>query len=185
MTDYDYDTLNERKWEYPSDYGGFSPVDDVVIAGQSRDSECLERSNYETIFKHLKDLETKLSDQDPELYDQAYALNDGDLFIYDYRAGHWAVGWVETMLMSKHAPDDLQMAVVEVIDCLAEYPCFDDEHYSELEHEETTDYWADLDTSERVEIIQKHGGNIFAARHDYLNENADPTGSVFDYLRTP
>ena len=182
---YKYDTLNERKWEHPSDYGGFSPVGDAVIAGQSRDSDALERSNYETIFDHLKDEETRLSELDPDAFDKAYDLNDGDLFIYDYRAGHWAVGWVETMLMSKHAPDCLQMVVVSVLDAMADYPVFDESHFSELEWTEAGDYWESMPISERVKIISDHGGNIFAARHDHLNENADPTGSVFDYLRTP
>jgi hypothetical protein len=182
---YDYDTLNERKWEYPGDYGGFSPVDDVVIAGQSRDSDCLERSNYETIFDHLKTTEETLSFQFPDEFEKAYALNDGDLFIYDYRAGHWAVGWVETMLMSQHAPDCLQMEVVSVLNALADYPVFDDSHFSELEWTESNDYWADLSVGDRVEIIQEHGGNIFSARYDHLTENADPNGMVLDYLRTP
>ena len=183
--EYAYDILNERKWEHPSDYGGFSPLNDAVIAGQSRDSDCLERSNYETIFAHLKGVEEQLADQDPDMYEQAYALNDGDLFIYDYRAGHWAVGWIETMLMSQHAPDDLQMAVVEVLSVMADYPVFDESHFSELEFTEAGDYWESMSVSERVEIIRDCGGNIFAARHNYVNENADPSGMVHEYLVSP
>ena len=182
---YAYDTLNERKWEHPSDYGGFSPDDDVVIAGQSRDSDCLERSNYETIFKFLKDEETRLAELDPDGYEKAYDLNDGDLLIYDFRAGHWAVGWVETILMSKHAPDCLQMVVDSLLNAMADYPVFDEEHYSELEHTEAGEYWESMGVGERVELIQDNGGNIFAARHDYVNELADPSGSLVDYLRTP
>jgi hypothetical protein len=182
---YEYDTLNDRRWEHPSYYGGFSPIDDVVIAGQSRDSDCLERSNYETIFAHLKLMEETLSKQYPEAFSKAYKANEDALLIYDFRARHWAVGWVETLLMSQHAPDCLQMEVVAVLDAMADYPYFDESHYEELEWNEVNDYWASMGVGERVEIIQEHGGNIFAARHDYLSENADPSGSVFDYLRTP
>ena len=187
MTDqYEYQVLNDRRWKTPEYYGGFDPIDDVVIAGQSRDSDALERSNYETIFKFLQDTEDQLAKEYPEEFDQAYEKNDHDLLIYDFRASHWAVGWVETILMSRHAPDCLQMHVVSVLDALADYPVFDEEHYSELEWNEVQEFWErDLTIAERVELIREHGGNIFAARHDYLNESADPTGSFFDYLRTP
>lgn len=188
MTDqYEYQVLNERQWTTPEYYGGFDPVGDVVIAGQSRDSDALARSNYETIFKFLRDTEEQLA-EDPEYaaeFDAAYEKNDHELFIYDFRASHWAVGWVETLLMSRHAPDPLQRVVTEVIESMEVYPCFDEEHYSELEWNETQEYWESLSIGERVDLIREHGGNIFAARHDYLNENADPTGSLFDYLRTP
>jgi hypothetical protein len=186
MTDlYEYQVLNERQWETPEYYGGFDPVGDVVIAGQSRDSDALERSNYETIFKFLRETEERLAEEYPEEFDAAYEKNDFDLFIYDFRASHWAVGWVETLLMSRHAPDKLQMAVVSVLESMSDYPVFDEEHYSDLEYTETQEYWESLSVADRMDLIREHGGNIFAARHDYLSDSADPTGSLFDYLRTP
>jgi hypothetical protein len=183
---YEYQALNERQWNTPEYYGGFDPVGDVMIAGQSRDSDALERSNYETIFKFLRESEDQLAKEYPEEFDEAYKANGDELFIYDFRASHWAVGWVETLLMSRYAPDPLQRVVMEVIEQMEEYPCFDEEHYSELEWNEVQEFWArDFSIAERVDLIREHGGNIFAARHDYLNENADPSGSLFDYLRTP
>lgn len=182
--EYAYPELDARKWKHPADYGGFSPDDDVVIAARTRDSGTLERSNYETIFSHLKETEENLASQHPADFERAYDANNGDLLIYDFRAAHWAVGWVEYMLMSQHAPDSLQQAVASVLSALDDYPVFDEDHWSELEYNEVSEYWEGLTVADRLELIQDNGGNIFAARHDYLSEAADPSGSLYDRLRS-
>jgi hypothetical protein len=187
--EYEYNILNERKWYNPDSYYGFNPVDNVVIAVQMRDSDALERSNYERIFKDLRALEEKYADEHPDEYRTLLELEerDNDVYelIYDFRASHWAVGWVETLIMSKHAPNEIQMQVVSILEALADYPVYDEGHHSELEWSETAEYWEMMSVSERLEIIKKFGGNIFAARHDYLSESADPSGMVYEYLRTP
>ncbi len=42
--------------------------------------------------------------------------------------------------------------------------------------------WANMTLMDRVEAIQEAGGNIFAARFDYITEAADPSGSLLDHI---
>ena len=63
---------------------------------------------------------------------------------------------------------------------LENYPVLSDEHLTELEYEEAAEYWQRCSVSDRVEILQRFGGNIFQARRDTLPD--DPTGSILNYL---
>ena len=47
--------IDNYRWETPDYYGGFNPIGDIVVYSQNRDSTILEQSNYEQIFKHLKE----------------------------------------------------------------------------------------------------------------------------------
>lgn len=172
-------TLN--KWQHPSDYGGFSPAGDYMICGQSRDSDALERSNYRRIFADLIEKAESLGCQDNGIDGEG---NESDM-VYDFRAGHWAVGWVEQVLICSNAPQELIDFAESIQDALSSYPVYDESDFCELEFNEAADYWESLSVADRVEIIRDAGGNIFAARHDYVNEAADPNGLVYEYLRTP
>ena len=48
-----YESEILHRWSHPSDYGGHSPDGDYMMCGQSRDSDALERSNYERICEDL------------------------------------------------------------------------------------------------------------------------------------
>ena len=171
-------TYDLPQWTRPEDYGGFNPVGDYVIAVQTRDSDALECSNYRRIFADLIEKAEALGCQDSGIDGEG---EESDM-VYDFRAGHWAVGWVETVLICQNAPDELQAMAREILDALADYPIYDESDYSELEWEEVNNYWSSLSVRERVEYIRDNGGNIFAARHDYLSESADPTGSLFQSI---
>ena len=160
------------KWEHPSDYGGFSPDGDYMIAGQSRDSDALERSNYRTIFAALERESAKHAE--PE---------DGEAWVYDFRAGHWAVGWVEQLMIRQDAPESIISAAEEIEGALSNYPVFDEEDFCELEEEEAHQYWSGESLEYRVEMIQQWGTgecNIFAARHDYPPRDS----GIHEYLRS-
>ena len=165
-------------WEQPSYYGGFSPEGDFVIYGQNRDSSALERSNYQRIFEDLIEKAESLNCQENGIDGEG---DDSDM-VYDFRAGHWAVGWVETILICANAPDELQAMACEILGALSDYPVYDESHYSELEWNETQAYWESLPIRDRVEYIRDAGGSIFAARKDYISENADPDGSLFQAI---
>lgn len=134
------------QWKHPSDYGGFSPEGDFGVVGQTRDSEALDRSNYERIFEDLQAFAEQFGDA-PERDD----IESGDMpWVYDFRASHWAVGWVEYVLVRQDAPDALQGMVREILDALANYPVYDDEHFSQLEYEEReeAEEWEDEEEEE-------------------------------------
>ena len=140
-----------EKWEHPSDYGGFSSDGDYFVLAQTRDSDALERSNYERVFECLQDAAEAVAS--PES-------------VYDFRAGSWACGWIEYILIDKNAPESLIMEADEIMCALSEYPVFDDEHFSMLQMNEANDYWENLDVRSRGELLIELQCNvsIFAAR---------------------
>jgi len=172
---------NMETWNNPGSYGGFSPVGDFVVLGQSRDSDVLEQSNYATVFKALTDKAIELGCQDSGIDGEG----DQSDMVYDYRANHWAVGWVETLLICNNAPQELIDFADEIKAALADYPVYDEDDFSEREWEYATEVWNNCyDISERIELIKQFGnGNIFGARHEYIPE--DPSGMLFDALITP
>ena len=166
MNDYDL-----PQWEHPRDYGGFSPDGDYLIAAQNRDSDALERSNFDRIKADL------------EAFDERLQSDDCEYYVYTFTANHWAVGWVEYLLIKQDAPDALQRQAYEILGALSDYPVYDESHFSELEFNEASEYWEQLPVSERVELCQRFNCNIFSARHDWIPR--DDNGCLFDYLRTP
>ena len=178
MTDKTNNSQHLDQWERPSYYGGFNPVGDYVIYGQHRDSNALTRSNYQRIFEDLIAYAEKLGCQNNGIDGEE---EESDM-VYDFRASHWAVGWCETILICNNAPQALIDYADEINAAMSDYPVYDESHYSELEWDEVQTYWESLAISERVEYIRDGGGNIFAARLDYLSENADPSGSVFQSI---
>lgn len=95
---------------------GIGPV------GQHRDSDALDRSNFEVVTEDLR-----------ERYP-----DDFDIVSFS----HWAVGWVEEIVWNV-ANADLRAAVDIWRERLADYPVASDDHFSELETTELMDYLAD------------------------------------------
>jgi len=147
------------RWVRPDNYGGAQWPEYFVFLGQSRDSDALERSNFE----------------------QGLAALGGEsdtVLVVSER--HWAVGWVEWIAI--HESDTAALIAADSMACaLSDYPVLDEEHHSELEYNEVQEYWASLRVRERIELCAEHGLSIFAARRDYLPP--DDSGSLFDSLR--
>src|ERR1035437_3896091 len=79
---------NLKRWVYPSNYCGTDWSDYYVGLVRSCDSDCLERSNFDSLLELLGG-ETPERD-DCEEYDVIVAHDS-----------HWAVGWIETILVYK------------------------------------------------------------------------------------
>lgn len=86
----------------------------LVVYGQHRDSEQLVRSNFRSILK---------------------ALGGESRSVAIERFGHWAVGWVESILVSPGAKKKLERAQ-EVMEALRDYPVVDEEDYSQMQWDE-------------------------------------------------
>lgn len=188
--------LEERRWEYPPDYGGFSPDGDYVILSRHRDSNALEDSNYEAAFKSLQEVAEKFDpppddlddDRNVERWNYNYRTGENDPirserafgWVYDFRAGHWACGWVEYLLVREDAPDEIKQAAGEIICALSDYPVLDEEDFSKRENDEVNESWRWLSMRERMRLCAKHGTSIFAARRDTCPDNC----YIYDYLRT-
>jgi hypothetical protein len=163
--------LETTAWKTPTCYGGFSPVGDYVVLTQHRDSELLERVNWEVACESLK----------AEAYDDGEHDFASRPNSYHWRAGHWAVGWVEYLCVRQDAPDAVKTEAGEIVCALADYPILAEDKFSEREHAAVCTYWEGLDVSDRVRELQDAGLCIFAARRDCLPE--DPNGMLYESLR--
>lgn len=168
-----------QAWDTPSDYGGYDPVGHFGVLTKHRDSELLTRVNWDVACERLAEAAgieavPNLADvtedwgADPE---QAPA-------VYYWEAGHWAVGWVQYLMVRPDAPQAVLDEAEAIRDDLASYPILDEERYSETEWELMQDYWANASVRERLDYIRMNNErsygdvSIFAARRDYVPENS-------------
>jgi hypothetical protein len=167
--------LETTAWKHPRDYGGFSPDGDYCILSKHRESDALTRSNWDCISAELN----------AEPYDGGADDFSNRPITYHWRAGHWAVGWVEYLMLRADAPDAIKQTAGEIICALSDYPVYDEDHYSELEYTETAEYWEHMRVRDRFDAIKQSAStvSIFAARHATLP--ADDSGALFEYLRQP
>ena len=154
------DTLNELRWETPGSYMGHDPVGSVVAASIHRDSGTLERSNYECIKRSLAahtTIQCNYDDENPSA-------------VYTFSASHWAVGWVEYLIVPATASLDVLNDVAEIHNALSDYPVLDESHFSELEHDESHDAWVQSSLSDKIELCVQFGLSMFAARRETIPE---------------
>lgn len=149
-------------WSHPNDYGGFSPDGDLILLSRTRDSGALERSNWTQVGVALGAVAFDARDA------KAPRPN-----VYHWRAGHWACGWVEYLMIHADAPHDIIEQACAIRADLNDYLIFDEEHYSDLEADEGEAYWRSLSVRGRVELCQECGDSIFAARRTYPPENCE------------
>ena len=149
--DVDY---KDHHWVHPDSYAGHSPIGSVVVLNLTRDSSLLENNKTPDEWQ----------DENPRGF-------------YDFRQSHWAVGWVETLIITPEAHQIELDAAQEIIDCIEQYPVLDECHYSQLQYDTVYDYWGNASVGERIDYLGGAGDSIFAAR----NAKSIPEGT-FDSL---
>ena len=128
------------KWTMPDHYFGATwPEYYQSGFGRSRDSDCLEQSNFATALA---------------------ALGGESDTVLVIRESHWAVGWVEWIAI--HQDDDAAIAIAETLNALREdYPVLDENDWSEREQEEANDVWKQCyNEIERVKYIRENRGQF-------------------------
>lgn len=155
-------TSGEFTWKHPECYGGFSPDGDYLILSRHRDSELLDRVNWDVACESLK----------AEAYDGGADEFASRPVAYHWRAGHWAVGWIEYLCVRADAPADVLTAAGEIVCSLADYPILSDDRYSDAQFEAVCDWWEKMSVADRVCELQRAGRCIFAARRDTLPEDS-------------
>lgn len=129
----EYEPKNLKLWSMPSHYfGAVWPGYYSAGIGQSRDSDTLERSNFECVSKELKE----------------WMVDD---LVVIVRESHWAVGWIEWIAIHQDCGEALQIAD-EIKAGLEDYPVVNEDHWSELEWNESADYWDGLSPREKVQM---------------------------------
>ncbi len=162
-----------QQWSEPDAYFGFNPTGDYGVYSRHRDSDTLTNSNWECLLKHFKELEknypfnpTTDEKYKPDWHGDSTAPGS---WLYVWSASHWAVGYIEYMMLREDAPKELRDQIEEVMDYLRNcYPIFDEDHYSDACWESKCQFWDMMSVKERIYYCQKAGINIFAARRKEL-----------------
>jgi hypothetical protein len=136
-----------KRWTLPSHYVG-TTWESYYSAGvgQSRDSDALERANFQAMLTLLKAC--------PEI-----EVGD-ERSVQVVRESHWAVGWVEWIAI--HESDTVALAVAdEAMERLGDYPVLNEDLFSQFEGEECNTIWSDcFDMRERVQYFRKHSHTV-------------------------
>jgi hypothetical protein len=154
-----YEPQHIERWTRPDHYAGEQFPEYFVFLGRHRDSDILSNSNFDCALRELG--------------------GESETVIIA-RAGHWAVGWVESILIHESDSKALQ-AADEMAAALSDYPVLDESDFSEREFEAVLEYWdgwrSSPDYQHRMWIIRdwnkrhEHWGAKFkpvpflAARH--------------------
>lgn len=143
-------------------YAGHRPTDCYAVLGRHRDSDILGNSNWDAALKEL-------------------IPNGERRRCYVHHTGHWAVGWVEMLLVHRSAAGTLKLAD-KLRERLESYPVLDEDDYSDRLDADAQDTWKNcFSLAERVELCREAGVSIFAARHGHIPE--DDSGAIFDRCR--
>lgn len=107
----------------------------VAPVGQTRDSQSLERANFDATLR---------------------CLGGESETVQVHRFGHWGPGWFEIILIDPSDTAKAQTAQ-EIEDALSDYPVVDDSLYSEYEWEECAQVWENCySATERIEYFRRH-----------------------------
>ena len=162
------DVLADHRWETPPDYGAFepdaNPVGDYVIYSRHRDSEILIESNYDALLFGLQYIAKMHGCKEK---------------VYDFRAGHWASGWVETIIVRADAHPAVLQQAAEYLEALSDYPVVDEDDYSDRQSDAVYKYWDELSLEERVDWCKDCGDSVFAAR----GERSIPDGVMSELIQ--
>lgn len=144
VTDSKYPHLS--KWTRPECYIGASWYGWYAApVGQSRDSDALERANFDAAKLELEALPEVEVDED-----------DGMAGVQIVRESHWAVGWVEWIAIHESNVAALELAE-SIMARLEDYPVIDEDLWSRYEDEDCRQIWENCyDTRERIEYFRRH-----------------------------
>lgn len=138
-----------EKWKYPSNYMGCDYEGYYILYSMNRDSDYLEISNFETILKLFEDIGVKVVED----YDMRF---DKHPYVINVRARHWAVGWIDTIMIHEDASPDIWDQVESIINALSDYPVLDDDDYYKKEQNIIDESYESYIKDEFMDIIKKH-----------------------------
>lgn len=119
-----YTPTRLKRWTMPSHYFGESwPNHYSAGVGQSRDSDCLEQSNFACMLA---------------------AIGGESEVVTVVHENHWAVGWVEWIAIEDDGSEESAAALKIADDCkeaLDDYPVLDDDDFSRREWEAFQENW--------------------------------------------
>jgi hypothetical protein len=159
-------------WTLPDYYAGETFEDYYVVMSRHRDSDLLTESNWDVAEARLDAAILALPGQDDGI----------EPWFTVARASHWAVGWCETMLVHKDAPEALLRAADRIAGSIADYPVLDESDFCQREEDAAQSWWEQCGTAERVRLMKRIGRSIFAAKHKHYADAADDNGMLRELL---
>ena len=146
-----------RLWTRPSCYFGAQWPDFYAFLGQSRDSDALERSNFDSGLKAVRAVMSEDSIPPAETDSKSLFQEPTDTAtVQVVRESHWAVGWVEWIAIHKSDAAALKRAD-EIKARLKDYPVVDEMLLSEYEDDEAQTVWRDCyRIKDRINYIREH-----------------------------
>jgi hypothetical protein len=130
------------RWTMPQYYiGELWPDYYSAGIGKSRDSDALERANFDAMLSRLG--------------------GESETVIV-VRESHWAVGWVEWIAI--HATDTKALEIADSIKGkLEDYSIIDEDLFSRYEYEECETVWSQCyDDRERADYLRRHVHKVYA-----------------------
>jgi len=170
-----YMPIHLQPYSVPSNYFGTTWHGWYAVAGMSRDSDTIERSNFRVIEKALRaipDVEVP-GTEDPS---DSLLAESG---VQVTRCNHFAVGWVDTIYVHGSHEEALKLAD-KLVGAIADYPILDECDHGTLELEQAADCWERFSLRDRVDACARFDVSIFAARHNEVPE--DPRGELISWL---
>lgn len=133
----------------------------VSTVTQTRDSDCLERSNFAEAWKRIS---AKDTGEDCEVH----------------RFGHWGPGWFEIIISRPGSACADEASEIE--SQLENYSILNEDAFSVLEMEEACQWWESMSVRARVDAIRESGSSVslFVTRRSELPQDED--GRLFEYL---
>lgn len=138
-----------------------------VVAIQTRDSDCLTRSNFRSMAKAIH---TKAGGVVSGF--ESWGLKgtqEINPVLAIEEANHWACGWIQYLVLAPEAKNLVEFAK-SLLDNLESYPVLDENDFSNLETEEADEVWRNCyRPKERVEYIREHASQFeFRSFQDLL-----------------
>jgi len=133
-----------KKWSRVENYIGESYNDYYVLLSRHRDSGLVEESNFQSALK---------------------ALNGKSDTVKIIRAKHWAVGWIEVILIHESDKEAIEKGI-EIEKSLENYPILNEDDFYEMVTEKETEMY------EQIKNDADHG--LFAywdLPKDYTDED--------------
>ena len=115
--------LAHTEYKRPPYYAGDDFYGTYAVYSIHRDSDVVDRANFQVM---------------DELVSEAVSSDNSNDFPFITRAGHWAVGWLDTLRVPMES-EEAVIAAAEALKRLEEYPVLDDDLVSETEWEENSE----------------------------------------------
>jgi len=143
-----------ERWVRAANYCGDDFSDYYVVCGQHRDSGCVQQSNFIVATQRLG------GENEPE--------------VIIARSSHWAVGWVENLMVHKDAEEKVMIAT-DIVNDIEKCGVLDDDHWYDMRQEEVSQLIDEIkqDIAEGNAKYWIHYGIVADSDDDEIYEIAD------------